>query len=759
MKSNSSESAVALTELLNDYMCRCFPERTRKAKKSDAPWFNSKTRAAVDKKMRIYKREGKSDNYKQASKDCEREIADAKKVFLDKVIEKCKAVKNTRGYYKYVKMLSSKESPVIWEIFSLFPGMDAGEIAEAVAEFFNEISQEYPSLPDPSRPWDDTTPNIIEEYEIAARLRRFKKPKSTVYGDIRPELVTDFADLLAPPLCFIFNQTLHTLSWPSIWKAETVHVIPKNAAPSGLSELRNLSCTPLYSKVLESFVLDKLKKEVKLSSRQYGGIKGSSPEHFLVDTWNEVIGNLDEKNAASNLISVDFSKAFNRMHHYRCLESLVDLGAEITTVDWVACFLYGRTMSVKVENSYSVPRPAPGGSPQGSILGNFLFCATTNCFTELNGERSVNGHPLWSSSSSSSGSSAQEEEPRADDGPTATSTPGVSILGASAASDNNDIDSSSVEDGDLVFFRTKRVNLLSSTTEDEEEDDLSADVVRLERETNKEMETFVYIDDFNAIERIELVNAPSHITTKKTVIEAQPAKSERLFGRIGNLAQEIGMQVNNTKTQMLCIHPCVHNDAICHINTADGKISSTDELKLLGFTFNSHPNANRHVELLIERFHSKLWTLRFLKRSGLDEERLLGVYNSAIRSTVEYCSVVYHSMIPGYLAEELESIQRRALRIIYGWDTDVRTLMEVKGIEELKQRRENAVLKFALKNEHVGKFGGKWFRKKEERTQGASTRGANPAKYEIPFCRNERKKSNPVIYMATKLNEHYSGMH
>ena len=52
MKSNSSESAVALTELLNDYMCRCFPERTRKAKKSDAPWFNSKTRAAVNKKMR-----------------------------------------------------------------------------------------------------------------------------------------------------------------------------------------------------------------------------------------------------------------------------------------------------------------------------------------------------------------------------------------------------------------------------------------------------------------------------------------------------------------------------------------------------------------------------------------------------------------------------------------------------------------------------------------------------------------------------------
>ena len=70
-KGTSSESTVALTELLNGYICECFPEKTRKAKKNDAPWFNSKTRRAVNKKMRIYKREGKSENYKKASKECE----------------------------------------------------------------------------------------------------------------------------------------------------------------------------------------------------------------------------------------------------------------------------------------------------------------------------------------------------------------------------------------------------------------------------------------------------------------------------------------------------------------------------------------------------------------------------------------------------------------------------------------------------------------------------------------------------------------
>ena len=94
-----------------------------------------------------------------------------------------------------------------------------------------------------------------------------------VYGDINPKLVTQFADLLAQPVCYIYNQTLNMLEWPNIWKTETVTLIPKNQSPDSISELRNFSCTPLLSKILESFILDKLKREVKLSDQQYGGIK------------------------------------------------------------------------------------------------------------------------------------------------------------------------------------------------------------------------------------------------------------------------------------------------------------------------------------------------------------------------------------------------------------------------------------------------------------------------------------------------------
>ena len=67
----------------------------------------------------------------------------------------------------------------------------------------------------------------LEEYEVAARLRSIKKPKSQVKGDINPSLVTEFSDILAIPLTFVYNQTLSTLEWPMLWKSETVTAIPK----------------------------------------------------------------------------------------------------------------------------------------------------------------------------------------------------------------------------------------------------------------------------------------------------------------------------------------------------------------------------------------------------------------------------------------------------------------------------------------------------------------------------------------------------
>ena len=145
--------------------------------------------------------------------------------------------------------------------------------------------------------------------------------------------------------------------------------------------------------------------------------------------------------------------------------------------------------------------------------------------------------------------------------------------------------------------------------------------------------------------------------------------------------------------------------------------------------------------------------MRFLKRSGMNENNLLSIYFTMLRSAVEYCSTIYHSMIPASLSEKLEKIQRHALRIIFGWNVNIEELMVAKGIETLNERREKAVVNFALKNEDRERYGKIWFKKNEggERSVRETTR----RKYIEQKCRTERMRGNPITYMTRKLNEHH----
>ena len=57
------------------------------------------------------------------------------------------------------------------------------------------------------------------------------------------------------------------------------------------------------------------------------------------------------------------------------------------------------------------------------------------------------------------------------------------------------------------------------------------------------------------------------------------------------------------------------------------------------------------------------------KTNGLwskgDPAQLLCFYTTCIRPMSEYACQVFHNGLPKYLSEELEKIQRRALRIIF----------------------------------------------------------------------------------------------
>ena len=139
--------------------------------------------------------------------------------------------------------------------------------------------------------------------------------------------------------------------------------------------------TPFLSKCFESIVMDWLIHFVgdKLDWSQFGGIKGSSSSHYLIDMITYILYNQDLKEPRAVVAAmVDFEKAFNRQNHHKLISKLSDMGVPGWLLNIVIGFLKDRTLVVSYRGEKSEAKKMPGGGPQGTILGMFLFLVLIN---------------------------------------------------------------------------------------------------------------------------------------------------------------------------------------------------------------------------------------------------------------------------------------------------------------------------------------------------------------------------------------------
>ena len=93
----------------------------------------------------------------------------------------------SRSFFKNVKAYKSKEKPNEFDVRELYEGKNDTEVAEALDEHFGSISQEFNGLDqDINLDAGNYALPVLQVLEVASRLRKFKKPKSMVKGDIFP---------------------------------------------------------------------------------------------------------------------------------------------------------------------------------------------------------------------------------------------------------------------------------------------------------------------------------------------------------------------------------------------------------------------------------------------------------------------------------------------------------------------------------------------------------------------------------------------
>ena len=263
------------------------------------------------------------------------------------------------------------------------------DIVNSFRSYFNKIyensSNDYNAVKEYTgllltTPSSSIAPDLIDICEIEDAVRQLSLNKTPDSDDLVSEhIIYSHPSILTHLKCLFMIIQKHGYVPNSFTSGLIIPIIKdKRGDQTSMSNYRPITISSVFSKIFEYFLLNKFSTYMSSDMLQfaYKPSMGCSNAIFLL---RRVIQHFNDKFSNVYIASLDASKAFDRINHFKLFSTLIKKGLPkyfiSTLVNW-----YSR-LSIKVKwcNSLSLTLRVRSGVRQGGVLSGLFFNLYMNC--------------------------------------------------------------------------------------------------------------------------------------------------------------------------------------------------------------------------------------------------------------------------------------------------------------------------------------------------------------------------------------------
>ena len=230
---------------------------------------------------------------------------------------------------------------------------------------------------------------------------------------------------------------------------------------------------------------------------------------------------------------------------------------------------------------------------------------------------------------------------------------------------------------------------------------------------------FEFVDDLSVLEIVDLLtvgltsynlklHVPSDIDVHNQYIPANNLKSQTWLDEINQWTVKQKMLINEKKTKNLIFNFTDKYQFSTRLTINNQLIEVLRSTKLLGTIISDDLSWDLNTLNLVKKANARMELVRKVASFGASEDDLKDIYFLFVRSLLEQSATVWHSSLTQENIEDLERVQKSAVKIILGpkYNGYKKSLIKLY-MESLKERREFLCLTFVqkcLKNPNTKKM-------------------------------------------------------